>query len=316
MMEANPRESDPIIPYASVESLPEGLQHAVADYVQRMGFLPNALKLYMHRPEIMRCMIDVNNAVMRSESSQLDAELKRRVSVLCSALNHSAYCVAHNAGTMKKGAGGEGEGWGYTDADVARILDPELKGLDETEAACMAYARAATIDASEVPQEVVLRLAEVLTPPQVVELACVVGFWKMYNTIHESLYVPLEEALIDEGELNDDELLSEKGAPAVPARASVEIYVKQSCPFCRRAKRLLAARGAAFAEHDVEANPGRLAEMLERAQGQNTVPQIFINGALVGGMDRLTGLDRVGELSAMLAQPASDGAPAPGSGAK
>lgn len=305
------RESDPIIPYAKMEDLPERLQKPLSDYIERMGFLPNALKLYMHRPEIMQCMISVNNATMRDPSSHLSAELKRRVSVLCSALNHSAYCVAHNAGTMKKGAAGGGggaeggEGWGYSDADVAKILDPNNSELDGMEAACMAYARAATIDPSEVPQEVVLRLAEVLTPPQVVELACVVGFWKMYNCIHESLYVPMEDALIGDDALNEDELLSEKRpAGAVgEVKADVEVYAKQSCPFCRRAKRLLQARGAAFREYDVQEAPGKLAEMLERiGGGPPTVPQIFINGELVGGMDRLTGLDRVGELSAMLAR--------------
>ena len=302
--QAQSHESDPIIPYAEMKDLPEHLQKPLADYIERMGFLPNALKLYMHRPEIMQCMISVNNATMRDPSSHLSAELKRRVSLLCSALNHSAYCVAHNAGTMKKGAQGDGEGWSYSDADVAKILDPDNSELDQMEAACMAYARAATIDPSEVPQEVVLKLAEVLTPPQVVELACVVGFWKMYNTIHESLYVPLEDELIGDEALNEDELLSEKRPTGAVAevKADVEIYSKQSCPFCRRAKRLLQARGASYREYDVDEAPDRLPEMLERTGGPPTVPQIFINGQLVGGMDRLTGLDRIGELSAMLAQ--------------
>ena len=298
------RESDPIIPYAKMQDLPEHLQKPLADYIERMGFLPNALKLYMHRPEILQCMISINNATMRDPSSHLSAELKRRVSLLCSALNHSAYCVAHNAGTMKKGAQAGGEGWGYSDADLAKVLDPDNSELDQMEAACMAYARAATIDPSEVPQEVVLKLSEVLTPPQVVELACVVGFWKMYNTIHESLYVPLEDELLGDGALNEDELLSEK-APAGPleVKAEVEIYSKQSCPFCRRAKRLLQARGAAFREYDVEEASDRLTEMLDRiGGGPPTVPQIFINGQLIGGMDRLTGLDRIGELRAMLAE--------------
>ncbi len=303
MSEAPSRESDPIIPYAKMEALPEHLQKPLADYIERMGFLPNALKLYMHRPEIMQCMININNATMRDSSSHLSTELKRRVSVLCSALNHSAYCVAHNAGTLKKGAAGEGEGWGYSDADVAEILDPENADLPDMEAACMAYARAATIDPSEVSQEVVSRLAEVLTPPQVVELACVVGFWKMYNTIHESLYVPLESELMGDAPLSEDELLGEKRSDnsVAKVRANVEMYSKQSCPFCRRAKRLLQARGATWREYDVEAAPEKLTEMLQRTGGPPLVPQIFINGELVGGMDRLTGLDRVGELSAMLA---------------
>ena len=168
----------------------------------------------------------------------------------------------------------------------------------------MAYARAAAIDPSEVPQEVVSRLAEVLTPPQVVELACVVGFWKMYNTIHESLYVPLESELMGDAPLSEDELLGEKRSDsfAPKVRANVEMYSKQSCPFCRRAKRLLQARGATWREYDVETVPEKLTEMLQRTGGPPLVPQIFINGELGGGMDRLTGLDRVGELSAMLAR--------------
>ena len=303
--QAQARESDPIIPYAKMEDLPGHLQKPLASYIERMGFLPNALKLYMHRPEIMQCMININNATMRDPSSHLSAELKRRVSVLCSALNQSAYCVAHNAGTMKKGAQGDGEGWGYSDADVAGILDPDDSALDDMEAACMAYARAATLDPSDVPQEVVLKLAQALTPPQVVELACVVGFWKMYNCIHESLYVPLESELMGDGALNEDELLSEKrpAEPGAGVRAKVEIYSKQSCPFCRRAKRLLQARGASYHEYDLDEAPGKLEEMLERiGGGPPTVPQIFINGERVGGMDRLAGLDRVGELNALLAR--------------
>ena len=300
-------ESDPIIPYADMENTPEGMKKPLADYVKRMGFLPNALKLYMHRPEILQCLIQMNNTTMRGESSHLDAELKRRVSILCSALNHSAYCVAHNAATLKKAGDGGGEGWGYSDDDVSKILDPDNDDIDEVEAACFDYARAATIDASEVPEQVVRRLAEVLTPPQVVELACTVGFWKMYNTIHESLYIPLEDALTDELGSNADEVLSEKPLEggAVDVKANVEIYSKQSCPFCRRAKRLLAARGAAYTEYDVEADAAKLEEMLERTGGANTVPQIFINGELIGGMDQLTGLDRVGELAPILSREAA-----------
>ena len=57
--------------------------------------------------------------------------------------------------------------------------------------------RAATLDPADMPPEILPRLAAALTPPQIVELACVVGFWKMYNTIHESLGVPIEAALLD-----------------------------------------------------------------------------------------------------------------------
>ena len=301
------RESDPIIPYADVANIPDGIRAPLDAYVKRMGFLPNALKLYSHRPEILACLIRLNNVAMRDESSHLDQELKRKVSIVCSALNHSAYCVAHNAATLKKGPDGGGEGWNYTDEDVAKLLDPAHEDVDQVEAACMAYARAASRDASNVPQEVVVRLSEVLTPPQVVELACVVGFWKMYNTIHESLYIPLEDALVDADGVNEDESYAEKsvGSNDIVARARVEIYTKRSCPFCRRAKRLLLSRGATYTEYEVDQDDGRLSEMLTRTRGRRTVPQIFVNDELIGGMDQLVGLDRVGELQSILGREAA-----------
>ena len=300
------RESDPIIPYADVANIPEAIRAPLDAYVKRMGFFPNALKLYLHRPEILECLIRLNNVTMRDESSHLDQELKRKVSIVCSALNQSAYCVAHNAAILRKGADGGGEGWNYTDEDVARILDPDHEDVDQVEAACMDYARAASTDASEVPQEIVSRLSEMLTPPQVVELACVVGFWKMYNTIHESLYIPLEDALIDADGVNEDESFAEKTIARNDAevRARVEIYTKRTCPFCRRAKRLLLSRGATYVEYEVDQDDGRLRDMVTRSGGKRTVPQVFVNNELIGGMDQLVGLDRMGELQSILGREA------------
>ncbi len=55
---------------------------------------------------------------------------------------------------------------------------------------------AASSDPSNVPDEILERLKRHLSPPQVVELACVVGFWKFYNTVHDSLHIPLESSLL------------------------------------------------------------------------------------------------------------------------
>ena len=131
-------ESDPIIPYADPAALPAALRSAIESYAQRMGFLPNALKLYMHRPQILKCLIELNNTVMRDASGHLDDGLKRRVAAVCSALNHSPYCVAHNANTLKGSVEGDGEGWGYSDEDVRALLDPEFEPDDPAEAACFA----------------------------------------------------------------------------------------------------------------------------------------------------------------------------------
>lgn len=81
----------------------------------------------------------------------------------------------------------------------------------------------------------------------------------------------------------------------------VEIYTSAFCGYCHRAKRLLALRGAAFTEIDVMAHPERRPEMVARAGGRTTVPQIFINGRHVGGSDDLHALDASGQLAPLLA---------------
>ena len=81
---------------------------------------------------------------------------------------------------------------------------------------------------------------------------------------------------------------------------TVEIYTSPSCGFCHAAKRLLTQKGAAFTEIDLARTPQRRAEMLSRAGGRHTVPQIFIGPTHVGGCDDLYALDRAGKLDALL----------------
>lgn len=81
----------------------------------------------------------------------------------------------------------------------------------------------------------------------------------------------------------------------------VEIYTTQTCPYCHAAKRLLSKKGAAFKEIDVGRDPALRVGMSNRANGRQTVPQIFIGGAHVGGSDDLYALDHEGKLDALLA---------------
>ncbi|MGC1502579.1 MAG: glutaredoxin 3 [Sulfitobacter sp.] len=81
----------------------------------------------------------------------------------------------------------------------------------------------------------------------------------------------------------------------------VEIYTSPLCGFCHAAKRLLSSKGVSFAEVDVLAQPERKAEMVQRANGGRTVPQIFIGDIHVGGCDDLHALERAGKLDALLA---------------
>ena len=82
--------------------------------------------------------------------------------------------------------------------------------------------------------------------------------------------------------------------------AQVQMYSSMFCPFCHRAKRLLSAKGVEFEEIDVDGNPERRAEMVQRANGRRTVPQIFIDGRHVGGCDDLHALDHAGKLDPLL----------------
>jgi len=81
----------------------------------------------------------------------------------------------------------------------------------------------------------------------------------------------------------------------------VEIYTKMFCPYCVRAKRLLDQKGVDFEEHDISLGGPRRAEMIQRANGRTTVPQIFIGETHVGGSDDLAALERAGELDPLLA---------------
>lgn len=81
----------------------------------------------------------------------------------------------------------------------------------------------------------------------------------------------------------------------------VEIYTTQTCPYCHAAKRLLAKKGVSFTETDVGQDIQKRLAMTKRANGGQTVPQIFIGGQHVGGSDDLHALDRAGKLDALLA---------------
>ncbi|HYB91230.1 MAG TPA: glutaredoxin 3 [Candidatus Binataceae bacterium] len=86
--------------------------------------------------------------------------------------------------------------------------------------------------------------------------------------------------------------------------AKVQIYTTTYCPFCSRAKALLRSKGVAFEEIDVTDDDQLREKMVELSGGRRTVPEIFINGKIVGGYDELKALDDKGLLTGMLAQPA------------
>lgn len=88
--------------------------------------------------------------------------------------------------------------------------------------------------------------------------------------------------------------------PHVGYMAKIEIYTKAFCPYCSRAKRLLDEKGVAFDEFDITMGGPKRQEMIQRAGGRSTVPQIFIDDRHIGGSDDLAALEREGQLDPLL----------------
>lgn len=81
----------------------------------------------------------------------------------------------------------------------------------------------------------------------------------------------------------------------------VTIYTRALCGYCTAAKRLLDSKGVAYDERDATFSPDLRQEMMARAHGRSTFPQIFIGDTHVGGCDDLHALERAGRLDALLA---------------
>jgi glutaredoxin 3 len=82
----------------------------------------------------------------------------------------------------------------------------------------------------------------------------------------------------------------------------IEVYTTPICPYCLSAKELLRRKGLPFLEINVAGEPQRRAEMIARANGRTTVPQIFVGGTHLGGCDDLYALEEAGELDRLLTE--------------
>ena len=80
----------------------------------------------------------------------------------------------------------------------------------------------------------------------------------------------------------------------------IEIYTQPFCGYCYRAKKLLDDKGVEYEEIDVMEHPNRRGEMVERAGGRTSTPQVFVDGQALGGSDDIAALNRKGELDGLL----------------
>jgi uncharacterized peroxidase-related enzyme len=187
-------ESEAFIPYPPIgerlEHIPINVRPEVHYYISRMAFLPNAIKLYLHNPWSAEHLIRFNNAVMRSEQGSLSEEFKYRLAFVASRDNECTYCTAHHAATLKRR-------FNYSEDDLSGVLSLD-QPTDAREAAAFEYVHQASLDPAGVTDEMRQSLAEHFTPEEVMEITLVMGFWKMYNTMHTALGVPLEDPVAHE----------------------------------------------------------------------------------------------------------------------
>src|ERR1700693_1613999 len=126
------------------ENFDARLRPVLEPYKKRMGFLPNALKLYAYRPEIAETLWRLNSNIMRDPTSTLDQSLKRKLAAVACATNGCAYCTAHSCSMLKKTKEASYEGWGISEAELQDIITGAYEPKNEAERACFAYVRSAS----------------------------------------------------------------------------------------------------------------------------------------------------------------------------
>jgi uncharacterized peroxidase-related enzyme len=190
----NEGQAESFIPYPAIG---ENLQHVPINvrpelhyYISRMGFLPHTIKLYLHNSWSAEHLFRLNNAIMRSEQGSLTEQFKYRLALVASRDNQCTYCTAHHAATLKRR-------WGYDDDQLRRVLSLD-EPVDEREAVAFEFVHWASLDPGGVTDELRERLAQHFTPGEVMEIVLVMGFWKMYNTMHTAMGIPLEDPVATE----------------------------------------------------------------------------------------------------------------------
>lgn len=158
----------------------EDVPSEVEPLVRFLGVLPNSMLAYAHRPEILRAFVALELSVLAQGT--VSTLLKARVGYLVSRLNGCDYCASHVGGRLRSSGDSEDE--------LACLLEPVLDTGDEPTNAALRFARLAAVGADTAAA--VASMSAHFTPPQIVEIACVVGFFSWTNRVHDALGLPIE----------------------------------------------------------------------------------------------------------------------------
>jgi len=186
--------AEPVVPFADPETLDPETRALLDRMAGMLGFLPHSMLTYAHRPAIAKAVMGLMGALMGDPDSALPPSIRGKLGIICSTINGCAYCTSHQCHAA---AHPPGAAAGLSDAQLTAIVTGADEGADAVEQACFAYARAASTDPASVTSGMLDGLKQVLTSAQIVELAAIVGMWKMINTIHDTLQLPIEESMQD-----------------------------------------------------------------------------------------------------------------------
>jgi alkylhydroperoxidase family enzyme len=188
-------EAEPVIPYADEGLLDQDSLATLKKAAQMLGVVPNAGRTYLHRPDIAKLIHSMYDTIVRTDLSNLETGLKIKLGVICSSANGCVYCTSHQCSVAQSVDENDESRWGMTNDDLLALISGRDNGSDDVERLCFEFARTASLDPSNVSVELLERMKTCLSPPQIVELGCVVAMWKFFNTMHDSLHIPSENAL-------------------------------------------------------------------------------------------------------------------------
>lgn len=193
MDEVASQQVEPAIPFVDPESLDAETRALYERIEQTIGYVPNSMKTYLHRPKVAAALLGLSSAIYGVDEDSLPFAIQSRLGVICSSINGCAYCTSHQCAAVQNPPAHAAHAAGLTDEEVSALIFGENLGGDPVERACFAYARAASFDSNSVADEILSDMKAVLTPGQIVQLAAIVGMWKLFNTIHDSLHLPIED---------------------------------------------------------------------------------------------------------------------------
>lgn len=181
-------QREPLVPLISVEEFDPSMRQMAERAIARSGRVPNQARAMANAAEL--------GAVYRLffedlfAKASLPPEFRFLIRYKVSTLNACLYCSAHQIKYMAQ--------LGVSEDKIANIHDSDHHpAFDKRERVALAFAKAITEDAANIPNSVTREFVETFSPRERVEITIVAGAMGFMNKVNDALHIPLEEAALD-----------------------------------------------------------------------------------------------------------------------